>query len=288
MIVPSLADAADFWRRAAGCVEAARGDIELDGARLSFRLMSIRNAFLLLIEQAGAEESRDDAANEPGLRHLCVQARDGVTLADRFSNARAHLFGNPLDLGTGNSYVYAHDAYGNIVEIEGLPYAPEDEAPWLAHASFVAEDIERLPAFYAKLLGKTDIRRGAFGPDRKFDALANLQGVSLEGAWISAGNLDLEFWRYVSPGASRRARALTDDGYAWIAFEVADDVAATRLAGAAPISLAKAAFGEFCFYADPEDNVFVLINPAPSFRLSDCPAPDIKARVAARRRPTSA
>ncbi|WP_242774358.1 VOC family protein [Sphingopyxis sp. YF1] len=238
-----------------------------------------RGAFLqgalgcLEIFQFSAEWDGDFGEREvytAGIRHICLQTGISDALFDAMCASGASAHARPAGLGTGNSYAYIRDPEGNLLELEGTPWAPPAATrSWFAHTALVTPDIERLSGFYAMLTGIDVHQRGSFGPDRKFDIVAGIADVQFDGAWLRLANAELEFWQYRQPATISVARRnAAEIGWNHLCFE-SDDIDAdyARLAAAgvemhgAPMKfgVARVAFGR-----DPDGNIFELLQPGPS------------------------
>ncbi len=222
---------------------------------------------LTLFEFAGAENADRPDRNvyAAGIRHICLQTAISNRLYEGLLRAGASAHAPPSGLGTGNSYVYMRDPEGNLVELEGTPWAPDEAVrPWYAHTALVTPDIERLACFYAMVTGVDVHARGRFGPEAKFDLVGGLSQAQFHGAWLRLPNVELEFWQYLHPATTPAARRnLAAPGWNYLCFE-SDDIAAdyARL-GAEGVEL-HAAPGEFAdtsafFARDPDGNIFAVL-----------------------------
>ncbi len=208
------------------------------------------------------------AVSEAGIRHICVQGALDEVLFSRLVDAGAAWHARPAGLGTGNLYAYIRDPEGNILEVEGVPWAPTDQPrAWYAHTALVTADIDRLSAFYARVTGAPVHRRGSFGPDAKFDVVGGFENGRFHGAWLRTANAELEFWQYLEPETTPAPRRLmSDPGWNHLCFET-DDLAAdmARLtAEGAEFHGPAADFGgaRVAYARDPDGNVFELLQPA--------------------------
>ncbi len=187
------------------------------------------NAYVRLHQRrqaAYAQITEPSPINRPGIRHLCIQSHDCAGLERAVYSAGGDLIAPPLDLGTGNQYAYARDRERNIIEIEGLPYAPVTQPTWIGHVAIVTEEMDSTLALFAELLGVTATGRRVIGPTKQIDRMGGLSNAQLEGAWLPASNMLLEFWEFKSPryeGLVGRAGG-PETGYSHIAFET-DDLA---------------------------------------------------------------
>lgn len=201
------------------------------------------------------------------------------------------LIAPPLDLGTGNQYAYARDPEGNIMEIEGLPYAPAAEPTWLGHVAVVTHDIDVAATFYCGLFGAELQNRGRFGPKPQLDRMGGLTGVALEGAWLPAVNMLLELWQFhASQNPPAHSRQRFDPGYSHICLETDRlDAYAARLAGLGGDLLpgmTENNHARSLFARDPEGNLIELVELSPAGRALSIAAlaePEVCARVKAGR-----
>lgn len=204
-----------------------------------------------------------------GIRHICLQTEISDALYDAMIAAGASSHARPAGLGTGNSYVYIRDSEGNLLELEGVPWAPaEISRPWFAHTAIVTPDIERLSGFYSMLTGTEVVRQARFGPDPKFDIVAGIEGVRFAGAWMRLANAEIEFWQYFDPPTVPVTRRQANEpGWNHLCFD-SDDVDSDyeRLAAAGvelhgppqEFGAARVLFGR-----DPDGNIFKVLTPGP-------------------------
>ncbi len=230
------------------------------------------NCYLELIEfttpQPDAPVRRD--VNEAGITHTCVQSQSMGTLRPRFAEAGASFHADPVVLATGNTYCYARDGEANVIEIEALPYAPPDLAPWVAHVAIATPDIERLANFYHRVLGGTRMGGQKIGPHPLYDQIAGLNNIEMIPTWLAGSNVSVELWQYRVPPTMPRSnmRPFSDVGYNHICFEV-DDVANTvavfQVAGAT-VETPQIKFDGFAvgLVRDPDGNVLELLAFSPS------------------------
>ena len=252
-----------------GAVALALSLHQVAGADAHFTpvLLAGPNGYLLLAGIGGPKAQTTDAnpINRVGIRHLCVQNHDCAILNAGVYRGGGSLIAPPVDLGTGNQYAYARDVEANIMEIEGLPYAPADEPTWLAHVALVTRNLDQTCAFYQGLFETQLKRRAKVGPGAQFDRMGGLRETVLEGAWLPAGNLQLELWQFHQPPSpdEPRPRTVLDPGYSMMSLECDDlerdvarliDLGGIRIRTLAESNLARAAV---C--ADPEGNLVELI-----------------------------
>jgi catechol 2,3-dioxygenase-like lactoylglutathione lyase family enzyme len=230
--------------------------------------------------------------NQPGIRHFCIQNHDCSILEKAVLGNDGSLIAPPLDLGTGNQYAYARDPEGNIMEIEGLPYAPADEPTWMGHVAIVTRDMDAAVEFYSKLL-ETEVKsRGCFGPGPQFDRMSGLADARLEGAWLPAGNMQLELWQFHAPEFPRdlTQRDFSDFGYSHICLETdtlgVDAARLEKLGGELISQIAESEHARSIYARDPEGNVIKLLELRElgrSISISALADPKIGARVEAGR-----
>ncbi|ESZ89118.1 MAG: hypothetical protein Q27BB25_00110 [Blastomonas sp. CACIA14H2] len=152
-----------------------RAMLQMDDARARVALLRGTLGAIELFEYSDAGHCANPGREvySAGIRHICLQQDLSDSLYDGFVSAGAASHSRPSGLGTGNSYVYIRDPEGNIIELEGVPWAPAAaDRPWFAHTAIVSPDMPRLLAFYALLTGQESARQGAFGPDPKFDRVS--------------------------------------------------------------------------------------------------------------------
>lgn len=260
-----LPDSAAFPASPDEAALAGRGDALQDHC-----LLAGRNGYLEILSPRQAARSADSAPNpinRPGIRHFCVQNHDCTILEKVVIGNGGSLIAPPLDLGTGNQYAYARDPEGNIMEIEGLPYAPAHEQTWLGHLAIVTRDMDAAIAFYTGLFGSTLKNRGCFGPGPQFDRMGGLVDARIEGAWIPAGNMLLELWQFHAPAYPHEvpARDFFDPGYSHFCVE-SDDLQedAVRLAalgGRTESGIFENDRLRSMFARDPEGNMIELLEP---------------------------
>lgn len=293
--------AALFYQKAANFQPAPLADAVLqlptgdavgvvDGAGLLRGL----NGYLRMLEPSTAIAPRAEKrpVAEAGIVHACMQSTNIHALYDSFAAAGATFHAPPVDLGTGFLYSYARDVEANVIELEGVPPVWDDTAPWIAHVSFSSHDIDRLAAFYADVLSQSVARSPRLGPHARFDAVSGMQNTEFRGAWIVAGNLQVEVFQYFVPAttAHRQPRSLAELGYTYVCFEVSDIAAAAALfirKGAAQSSqLASMSDANHYFCTDPDGNILLLLKISPANQahsIAGLPDPQIGPRMALRR-----
>lgn len=281
LVVRDLVAAECYYCSAAGMhrltVEAARAIAHpspqlaaVENLPVGQSLLAGRNGYLKLLAPqwpSGAPDAEDNPINRPGIRHFCVQNFDCTILEQAVLGNGGSLIAPPLDLGTGNQYAYARDPEGNIMEIEGLPYAPATEPTWMGHVAIVTRDMDAAIAFYGRLFG-TELRsRGRFGPGPQFDRMGGLADARIEGAWLTTGNMLLELWQFHAPEYPPEAapRDFLDPGYSHICLEsddLADDAARLAALGGEMVSgIIENDLVRSLFARDPDGNIIELLEP---------------------------
>jgi len=220
--VRSLDAVMPFYRAAAGLSTMS----PTIGADDDIRWLAGPNSYVALhrATTTDASTAQYTALNRPGIRHFCAQNQDGALLETAVNSSGGRLIAPLLDLGTGNQYAYTRDPEANIMEIEGLPYAPVTQPTWIGHIAIVTEDMDASLSVFSALLGTQPQGRRNIGPTPQIDRMGGLNGALLEGAWLPAHNMLLEFWRFRAPkfeGVVER-NSPHEPGYSHIAFETDD------------------------------------------------------------------
>lgn len=222
--------------------------------------------------------------NAPGIAHLCVQSRAGDAARGALERAGVRFLSEPVALGTGFLYAYAHDSAGRLLELESAPFLPDEPAAWFGHVAFVSRDAERLAGFYAHLLGAAVTPGGRFRDNARVDRVAGLDGVDVEVWWVRDRRFTLEFWRYHTPAYDGPD---VDGWYTSLGLETDDlDAALARVreAGGATEDVMTGADGRAARARDPDGNRLQLIELAsPSLGTATLPHADALARAAAAR-----
>jgi catechol 2,3-dioxygenase-like lactoylglutathione lyase family enzyme len=302
LVVEDVEAVLPYYCGAAGLAELSNADAlaitpeqDTAGAAARHCLLAGPNAYLKLISAKifpPLVETRSDPIHRPGIRHFCVQNNDCALLEQAVYANKGSLIAPPLDLGTGNQYAYARDPEGNIMEIEGLPYAPLGEPTWFGHVAIVTRDMDAAVAFYSALFAAEPNSRGRFGPGPQFDRMGGLVDARIEGAWLPAGNMQLELWQFHAPKypRDRAPRDFSDPGYSHICLETdALDVDAARLVALGGDLISEVAENEHArsIYArDPEGNVIKLLELRElgrSISIAALADPKVGARVEAGR-----
>lgn len=217
-----------------------------------------------------AEQARQVC--DPGITHFCVQSADGRALWARLDATGLDFNAPPVSLGTGALYAYGRDPEFNVIEAEGIGDGDPTAAPWIAHVALATADLERLSAFYGRLVGRAPHDQGTFR-NKLFEDITGLPDVEVSAKWIMADNMIFEMWRYLNPPTiAASPPAPGAPGYLRIGFICADlDAEAGRLAAAGIGTGATAAIEGMRARAgaDPDGNRFVILEAPPAdHRLS--------------------
>lgn len=242
-------------------------DAQLDGSIQSVVTLRAPNCSIELVQYDAASGYVPQLrqVNEAGITHFCIQSRHIQSLYEGLMDAGAQPNAPPTTLLTGTEYLYARDPEQNVIEIEGLPYAPEEQLPWLAHVAIATPDIERLASFYHGLLGGE--RRGGqkIGPNPLYDQITGLQNVEVIPTWIVGANITLELWQYLHPQTlpSAELRPMNQPGYSHLCIQVENlEEAVEHVAAAGAQIMASIRKHDACSSAllrDPDGNMFELV-----------------------------
>jgi catechol 2,3-dioxygenase-like lactoylglutathione lyase family enzyme len=182
---------------------------------------------LLAFKSANGQKSQLPVQG-PGFTHFCYQTPQNNLIFETAKNQGADVVsrnGIPVDRGFGILYAYLRDPDGILFEVEQLAKVNFSEATWLGHIAIVTPDIDRLVEFYTQLLGKKPHNRiDNIQNSPKLDAIANMDGLRLRGAWFKLDNMILEIWQFDNPPTPKleKPKPFTEIGYQKIAFEVGD------------------------------------------------------------------
>lgn len=167
----------------------------------------------------------------PGMTHTCFQSPSWNPGYDKFIKNGIQPLSkgdHAIDLGGyGITYAYAHDPEGNMIEMEQLDQDVLEKSGrdstllakhplWMTQVALISPDVEKLAAFYEKLLGKSADRKGAYKDNLKLDSIANRDQLELKAIWI---NMDgpakmMELMQYINPKTGPTvAQQPTDLGY---------------------------------------------------------------------------
>ena len=177
----------------------------------------------------------------PGMTHTCFQSATNDSCYDKFRAAGAEMLSRgaaPIDLGGyGVTYAYAYDGDGNMFELEQLDPGPLALVPnkeawiasghrmWMTQVALVTHDLERLTAWYQKLLGFSPNRQGDFDNHARMCDVVDFDGLSLKASWFKMDSVckTLELWQYRKPETREHPgkRDVTALGYSF-SLEVED------------------------------------------------------------------
>lgn len=182
------------------------------------------NAFLELVEAPPAPTLRRTVA-EPGVTHLSIQLPDMDAKNLELVEHGVERHAEPVELGTGFSYLYVRDAEHNVVEIEGAAHAPAGLKPWFSHVGIATNDLARLRAAYEHLLGNQAKATVRIAGVAALDAVTDLKDADVTMTWVGAANANVELIQFHHPPtAAPDRRPFATPGVGHICFEV-DDVA---------------------------------------------------------------
>ena len=180
-------------------------------------------------------------AQGPGMSHTCFQSPSEDPGWDKFIKAGAEPLsrgGQPIDLGGyGVTYGYAYDPEGNMMELEQLDgtvlsrtgydktWKDLGEVMWMSQVALATHDIERLMAFYQKVLEIQPYRVAEVADNLKLDEIADIDDMHILGGWFRLNETSkvMEFWQYISPKTQQfnGERDVTALGYSF-SLEVSD------------------------------------------------------------------
>lgn len=199
-------------------------------SRIDVALVRLPNTYLKLLDFAPDQDElgQPQPLTGPGYTHICFKSPATDSAFDKFDTVGLSAVsrgGAPIDLlGAGTEYFYGRDLDGTMIEIEIDQRPRRDDPYWIGHVANVTPDIDRMVSFYETLVGYPVRRRAALSGSARADEIADIDGVSMMGAWFALNNIELEFWQFEAPATPARAEPATLDkiGYAGIAFEVTD------------------------------------------------------------------
>ncbi len=203
----------------------------------------------------------------PGYTHICFQSPAIDPALAKFEKAGLDMVSRnaPVDLGGyGVTYAYGRDPDGTMIENETVDRPRRSDSAWITHIGGATSDVDRMVAFYTKLIGYGARRRGEYANFKRIDDVAGIDDLVLRSSWFALRNLEIEFWEYVKPATPVRDEPANVDkiGYNMTAFEVTDaDAEAKRLQklGIEIVGAAKISQGWKIYYAyDPDGNVISI------------------------------
>lgn len=134
------------------------------------------------------------------------------------------------------------------------------------HVSIATSDLDRMLGFYRDLLGLA-VRKQAVAEatSTAFQNVVGMKDATYKGAWLRAGNVEIEFFEYTNPvGRPVERRPACDAGIRHICFDVTDiQTEHARLVAAGVEFLSEpqhlGAADVWAVYArDPEGNIVEL------------------------------
>lgn len=145
------------------------------------------------------------------------------------------------------------------------------------HISISTRDLDKMLGFYRDLLGlsvRSSLVAETTAP--AFQAVVGLKDAAFRGAWLRAGNVEIEFFNYTNPvGRPVEARPSCDAGIRHICFDVTDIRSEYERLAAAGIEFLSepqhlAGANVWSVYArDPEGNIVELQEILPGSSLED-------------------
>lgn len=235
--------------------------------------MAAPNAFLAVrpAQEPVSDRQRARRVCDPGITHFCVQSGDGQALWRAMDAAGLAFNAAPVALGTGAIYAYGRDSECNVIETEGVGDADPAAAAWIAHVALCTADLDRLTAFYERLVGRQAHHRGTY-KNPLFEKITGLPDVEVRAAWIMTETMILEIWQYLNPPTiAGPPPAPGAPGYRHIGFSAADLGRESARLAASGIALASTPIEDLPagMGIDPDGNRFaVLAEPAAGHRLS--------------------
>jgi catechol 2,3-dioxygenase-like lactoylglutathione lyase family enzyme len=205
-----------------------------------------------------------------GITHVCYQAPMAQAIYEKVKTLGAKMVSRgdkPVDLGGyGIYYAYTREANNIMFEMEHFDNPPFKDPVWVGHVAIVTPDIDRLVAFYTRVLGiRPHSRADNIKPNSKLDDIGGVDSIRLRGAWFKLDNMQLELWQYDNPRTPtpNSPRRINEIGYHSIAFEVGDlDKEYARLTTWKIPFLSKPIFEnkqKTVFLRDPDNNLISLI-----------------------------
>lgn len=204
----------------------------------------------------------------PGYTHICFQSSSKDPAIKRFITAGLQIisrFGKPdgVDIGGyGVRYSYGRDPDGIMIENESLDAPKRSEPSWITHIANTVHDRDTMLPFYEKLLGQAARRTIEQEKRPTLDDVVAIDDIKIKGAWVNAGNMEIEVWEYVRPKTPIHAgkRKLDEIGYNSFSLEVSDlkkEQARLRRLGINVAGKAARVGGWKILYGyDPEGNLF--------------------------------
>ncbi len=176
----------------------------------------------------------------PGMTHTCFQTAEPNSGYRKFAKAGADIMSRgdePIDLGGyGVTYAYGHDPEGNMMELEqmsnfviwlkiGTDFSDKHKM-WMTQVALMTPNIEKLTAFYQKVLEIEPYRLSEIAPSEIVAKVIDLEDVSMKGAWFMLDGKEKKMELFQYGGAHPTPNTIskrkpTDLGYTY-SFEVLD------------------------------------------------------------------
>lgn len=251
--VPNLDDALRFYQDATGYEVLERKSIK--GDKVASKLFGVPNveyetatlnAPNMLLEITAFKRNKDTPIKRSPLysqrmSHTCYQSPHNNPAYPGFIEAGADVVAQDDELvystKYGVSYIYAHDPFGNLLELEMLKGGTLEQADyngvwrsskqniWMSQASFFTHDRDRLLSFYQKVLNIKPTRRVVIANSPRADTLIDHENSHFLAGWFSLNRKSkvIEIVQFVNPKTEPQSitRKVTDLGYSF-SFEVED------------------------------------------------------------------
>lgn len=199
---------------------------------------------------------------DPGIGHFCIQSGNSDGTWGDLTDNGISFSSKPAPLGTGILYAYGRDPETNLIELEVVPDEAPTTRPWMGHIALVSSDLDRLAAFYARLIGRTCHREGTFA-NPAFKLITGYDDVKVSAKWIMADNMIFEMWQYLNPPTlGVRVAETNAPGYRHVGFACANLAQESERIEAAGISvtMTQPIDGLPCAAgADPDGNRFIIV-----------------------------
>jgi catechol 2,3-dioxygenase-like lactoylglutathione lyase family enzyme len=243
------------------------------------------NAFVALHQASrplGADDLNRSVADQ-GIGHFCIQSGDGPATWQALTSAGIAFNAGMTSLGGDYLYAYGRDPEANLIEVEGLTNGASPGSPWIAHVALVSANIERLAAFYTRLIGRAPHDGGRF-KNPAFKTITGLDDVDVSAKWLMTDNIIFEMWQYHNP-ETRPAEPPPRGapGYRHVGFCCTDlDAEVSRMAGLGIVlgETEGPARSRLFSGSDPDGNAFILfqaLSTGEPLSLDALPRPDIVA-----------
>jgi catechol 2,3-dioxygenase-like lactoylglutathione lyase family enzyme len=180
------------------------------------------NAFIELLQVAGPPTPRRTVA-EPGISHLSIQLPDMDGKHKQLMDLGVERHADPVDLGTGFTYMYVRDEEHNVTEIEGAAHAPRPLTPWFSHVGIATADMATMRSAYEAALGSTAIATVRSSDSPALDAVTALNEADVTMSWVPAPNARVELIQFHHPETKpAEPRPISVPGVGHLCLEVND------------------------------------------------------------------